>query len=192
MTAPQAGREAGREAKPDLIRALAGSAVFLLVAPGTVTGLVPWWLTGWQVRRLTGWSGVIAGVGAVLTAAGIGVLLEQFARFAVQGRGTPAPVAPPRRLVVGGLYRYVRNPMYVAVITILVGENLLLTGAGPGLALYTAVVTAAMVAFSRWYEEPALLADFGQEYREYRASVPGWIPVLRRGIRSGARGEGSG
>lgn len=183
MTAPGAGREAGRESGPDVLRALAGSAVFLLVAPGTVAGLIPWWLTGWQVRRLTGWSGVVAGVGAVLVVAGIAVLLEQFARFAVQGRGTPAPVAPPRRLVVSGLYRYVRNPMYVAVITILLGENLLLTGAGGALATYTVVVTAAMVAFSRWYEEPVLLADFGQEYREYRASVPGWIPLLRHGIR---------
>lgn len=188
MTGPDDGRKAG----PGVTRALTGSAVFLLVAPGTVTGLVPWWLTGWRVRRPTGWSGLVAGLGATLVVAGIAVLLEQFARFSVQGRGTPAPVAPPRRLVVSGLYRYVRNPMYLAVITVLVGENLLLTGAGPRLAGYTVVVTAAMVAFSRWYEEPALLADFGQEYREYRASVPGWIPMLRNGIRREARGEGRG
>jgi protein-S-isoprenylcysteine O-methyltransferase Ste14 len=164
--------------------AVAGSALFLLVAPGTVAGLVPWSITGWHVRSRDGWSGLVVGVGVVVVAAGVVVLLEQFLRFAVRGRGTPAPAAPPPRLVVTGLYRHVRNPMYVAVLVILIGENLLMPSAA--LAVYTCLAGAAMAAFARWYEEPALLARFGQDYRSYRASVPGWIPA-RLGTRPRTR-----
>ena len=93
-------------------RAAAGSLVFLALAPGVAAGLVPWLLTDWDsadpplALRLAG---------GVLIAAGTAVLLSAFARFVIEGVGTPAPVAPPEHLVVGGLYRHVRNPMYVAV-----------------------------------------------------------------------------
>jgi protein-S-isoprenylcysteine O-methyltransferase Ste14 len=96
------------------ITATAGSAVFLVIAPGVVAGLVPWWLTGWRMgaaypapARITG--AVLTGVGAV-------ALLAAFAQFAIQGQGTPAPPAPTQQLVARGLYRYVRNPMYLAVL----------------------------------------------------------------------------
>ena len=96
--------------------AAVGSAVFFLVAPGTVMGLIPWLLTGWQVREPVPYWAPMRVLEAILLLAGLIVLIQAFARFVVEGLGTPAPIAAPQRLVVGGLYRYVRNPMYVAVL----------------------------------------------------------------------------
>jgi len=156
--------------------AAAGSAVFFVLAPGVVAGLVPWWLTGWRVRQpapaWVWWPGRV--VGGVLVAAGVAVLLHAFARFVTEGIGTPAPVAPTRHLVVGGLYRYVRNPMYLAVLAVIVGQALVL--GQPVLLPYAAAVGVAVAAFVRGYEEPALRDQFGAEYDAYRRSVPGWWP----------------
>jgi protein-S-isoprenylcysteine O-methyltransferase Ste14 len=105
------------------------------------------------------------------------VLVHAFGRFVVEGAGTPAPVAPPTRLVVGGLYRHVRNPMYVAVVTTITGEALLL--ARPVLVAYAAAVALACVTFVRAYEEPMLRRQFGPQYDAYRRAVPGWWPRLR-------------
>jgi protein-S-isoprenylcysteine O-methyltransferase Ste14 len=105
------------------------------------------------------------------------VLVQAFVRFVREGRGTPAPVGPTERLVVGGLYRYVRNPMYVAVIGAIAGQALLL--GRPVLILYAAVAGAGMVAFVRGYEEPLLTARYGERYLAYRRAVPGWFPRLR-------------
>jgi protein-S-isoprenylcysteine O-methyltransferase Ste14 len=108
------------------ISAIAGTGVFLLLAPGTVAGLVPWWITRWRMQPpLLGFSGFRV-IGAVMIAAGIAVVLDSFARFALQGLGTPAPILPTRHLVVSGLYQYVRNPMYVGVLAIILGQGLLL------------------------------------------------------------------
>jgi protein-S-isoprenylcysteine O-methyltransferase Ste14 len=98
-------------------------------------------------------------------------------RFAVEGFGTPVPVAAPDRLVVGGLYRYVRNPMYVAILAAIVGQALLLGRLG--LLLYAAAVWTISAAFVRWYEEPTLTRRFGAEYEAYRRAVPAWWPRLR-------------
>jgi len=155
-------------------RAAVGSALFLVVAPGVVTGLVPFWLTGWTAGA--GWWPPLRVVGAVLVAAGMAVLLHAFARFVVEGRGTPAPVAPTAELVVGGLYRYVRNPMYLAVLSLLVGQALLLSR--PVLLAYAAVVGVSVVGFVRGYEEPTLHEQFGRSYDTYRDTVPGWGPRL--------------
>jgi protein-S-isoprenylcysteine O-methyltransferase Ste14 len=95
----------------------------------------------------------------------------------VEGLGTPAPVAPTERLVVGGLYRYVRNPMYLAVVAAVLGQAALL--AQPVLAWYALLAGAAMVAFVYGYEQPALAHRYGAQYAEYRAAVPGWWPRLR-------------
>lgn len=155
-------------------RAAAGSIVFLAVAPGVVAGLVPWLLTDWRAREpLPYWLPARA-VGAFLLAASVLVLLHAFARFVVEGVGTPAPVAPTERLVVGGLYRYVRNPMYLAVLATILGEALVL--GRPVLLLYAAAVAAAFVAFVRWYEEPTLRRRFGERYEAYRRAVPAWWP----------------
>jgi protein-S-isoprenylcysteine O-methyltransferase Ste14 len=117
-------------------------------------------------------------VGAALVLAGVGALVYSFARFVTEGRGTPAPVAPTEQLVVGGLYRYVRNPMYVALLAAIVGQALLL-GRWVLLA-YAAVVFVAVYGFVRLYEEPELARTYGQQYAAYRRSVPGWVPRLRR------------
>jgi protein-S-isoprenylcysteine O-methyltransferase Ste14 len=155
-------------------RAAAGSALFFVLAPGVVAGLIPWWLTGWEREDL--WAPLRV-VGGALLVVGLAVLLHAFARFVVEGLGTPAPVAPTEHLVVGGLYRYVRNPMYLAVLSLIVGQALLLGQLE--LLAYAALVAAAFVAFVRFYEEPTLHRQFGEEYDAYRKSVPGWIPKRR-------------
>jgi protein-S-isoprenylcysteine O-methyltransferase Ste14 len=151
-----------------------GSALFFVVAPGVAAGLVPWLLTGWDSSDPPVW---IAAVGGLLTAGGALVLLHSFARFVVEGRGTPAPVAPTERLVVGGLYRHVRNPMYVAVTAAIAGQAMLL--ARPWLLAYAAVFWCVTAAFVRLYEEPTLSSRYGEEYAAYRRAVPAWLPRLR-------------
>ncbi len=148
-----------------------GTTVFLFVAPGVVAGLVPWWLTGW-VAGPTNLALVV--VGWLLVVTGAAALLASFVRFAVEGRGTPAPVAPTDVLVVGGLYRYVRNPMYLAVVAVILGQAMVL--ARPVLLVYAAVVLAATAAFVKVYEEPTLAERYGAEYDAYRAAVRGWWP----------------
>ena len=104
-------------------RAAGGSILFLVVAPGVVAGLIPWLLTGWRPASPPAW---LQGLGWILVAVGAAILLEAFGRFVVEGVGTPAPVAPTERLVVGGLYRYVRNPMYLAVAAVILGQAAIL------------------------------------------------------------------
>jgi protein-S-isoprenylcysteine O-methyltransferase Ste14 len=155
-------------------KAALGSLVFIVVAPGVVAGLVPWLLTGWQAQGpMPYWVPLWIG-GVIFIAAGLLVLVEAFARFVIEGLGTPAPVAPTERLVVGGLYRYVRNPMYLAVAAIILGQALAL--AQPILLLYAAAYAVAVVAFVRWYEEPTLRRQFGAQYEAYRRAVPAWWP----------------
>ena len=156
------------------LRAAAGSTLFLLLAPGVVAGLIPWWITGWEAGEPFRFWVPVRVVGVLVLVAGVGVLLHAFARFVVEGLGTPAPVAPTERLVVGGLYRYVRNPMYLAVLAVIVGQALLLGRLE--LLGYAALVAAAFVAFVRWYEEPTLHRQFGDEYDAYRRAVPAWLP----------------
>jgi protein-S-isoprenylcysteine O-methyltransferase Ste14 len=148
--------------------------VFLVLVPGTVAGLIPWLLTGWEARDP--WPPLRA-VGIALIVAGVGVLLHAFLRFVVEGVGTPAPVAPTQQLVVGGLYRYVRNPMYLAVAATIVGQALVLGQLV--LLVYAAVFGVAVFAFVRWYEEPTLRRQFGDQYEAYQQAVPGWWPRLR-------------
>jgi protein-S-isoprenylcysteine O-methyltransferase Ste14 len=157
--------------------AATGSAVFFAVAPGTVAGLVPWWLTGWRLRHPVAYWAPLRVLGVLLVAAGAGVLVHAFTRFVVEGLGTPAPVAPTAHLVVSGLYRYVRNPMYVAVVAVIAGQALLLWQ--PVLLTYAAVVALAFVLFVLGYEQPTLRRQFGSSYEAYRRAVPGWWPRLR-------------
>lgn len=159
--------------------------MFLVLVPGVVAGLVPWWLTGWEVRESFAWPAVRVG-GAVLVAAGVVVLLHAFVRFVVEGLGTPAPVAPTDRLVVGGLYRYVRNPMYLAVAAIIVGQALIL--GQPLLILYTAVFALTVAAFVHRYEEPTLRRRFGEQYEAYVRAVPRWWPRREPWEAPAARG----
>jgi len=154
-----------------------GSAMFFVVAPGSVVGLIPWLLTRWQVREPVPYWAPMRVLGVILLVAGLIVLVQAFVRFVMEGFGTPAPVAAPDRLVVGGMYRYVRNPMYVAVLAAIVGQALLLGQLG--LLLYAAALWLISAAFVRWYEEPTLARRFGADYEAYRRAVPAWLPRVR-------------
>ena len=155
--------------------AIAGSAGFLIVAPGVVAGLIPWFLTDGYGLPLSS-SAAVTGAGWVPILAGLAVLLHCFARFVLEGAGTPAPIAPTERLVVGGAYRYVRNPMYVAVLSIILGQALLF--ADWSLVLYVGAVAVTVFTFVKFYEEPTLAGRYGREYDAYRRAVPGWLPRL--------------
>lgn len=157
--------------------AVLGSLAFLLLAPGTVAGVVPWWISGWQLQRP--FLGVVAlrMAGAALIVGGVAALVDAFARFALRGLGTPAPVLPTRHLVVTGPYGHVRNPMYVAVVSVILGQALLL-GDWKVLA-WGLLVWIAFHLFVVGYEEPTLRRTFGDDYEAFRASVPRWIPRLR-------------
>jgi protein-S-isoprenylcysteine O-methyltransferase Ste14 len=158
-----------------MTKAATGTVVFFVVAPGVVAGLVPWWLTRWDVGLdLPIW---VRFIGGLMIAVGVIILLNTFLRFVIEGGGTPAPVAPTEHLVVGGLYRYVRNPMYLAVVATILGQGLLL--GRPILLLYGALIWAVVALFVRFYEEPVLRGQFGVEYETYRRSVPGWLPRLK-------------
>jgi len=158
------------------LTAVLGSIVFFFVAPFVVAGVLPWLF--WKGEMMKPFLGIEETrlVGLVLMAVGVTVLVDSFARFALQGLGTPAPIAPPRHLVVTGLYRYVRNPMYVAVLAVIFGEAIYF--ADPRLAAYGVVVWLLFHAFVRLFEEPALNAQFGAAYQAYKANVPRWIPRL--------------
>ena len=156
---------------PERVRAAAGSALFLAAAPGTMAVLIPYLLTGWDPADPSTAARI---AGAALALAGVAVLLDAFARFALQGLGTPSPTTPTERLVITGPNRYVRNPMYLAVTGAILGQWLLL--GRPVLLAYALVFLAVTYAFVRGYEEPALAAQYGEEYERYRATVPGWWP----------------
>ncbi|MCU1676652.1 MAG: putative integral rane protein [Frankiales bacterium] len=158
-----------------LARAWIGTIVFLFLAPGVVAGLIPWLISGW---RLYDWGGAAWGVVPIAWIAisvGVAVLLHAFALFALH-RGTPAPVAPTETLVVTGVYRFVRNPMYLAVLAIIFGQALLFGSLW--VMLYAAIVLAAVVAFVKGYEEPTLADTYGEQYLDYRRNVRGWWPRL--------------
>jgi protein-S-isoprenylcysteine O-methyltransferase Ste14 len=154
--------------------ATAGSALFFALAPGSVAGLLPWALTGWRVGIPLPWP--VHLIGVILVLAGLLVIVPAFVRFAVEGAGTPAPVAETDRLVVGGPYRFVRNPMYIAVVLAIIGQAILL--GRPVLVVYGLVAAAAMIGFVKGYEEPHLARIYGAEYEAYRRAVPGWWPRL--------------
>jgi protein-S-isoprenylcysteine O-methyltransferase Ste14 len=124
-----------------------------------------------------GGMGSVRWLGAALIAVGVPLLLDSFARFALQGRGTPAPVLPTEHLVVSGLYQYFRNPMYVGVVTVVLGQGLVI-GSLPVLG-YGALLGLTFHLFVLAYEEPSLRRSFGAEYRRYCRNVSRWIPRLR-------------
>jgi protein-S-isoprenylcysteine O-methyltransferase Ste14 len=153
-----------------------GSAVFFVLAPGTVAGLVPWLIGGWTLQSSFVGVEVVRFAGVALIVAGLFVLIDSFARFALQGIGTPAPVLPTKHLVVSGWYRYVRNPMYVAVVAAILGQALLFTDWR--LLTYAGLIGLGFHAFVTMYEEPTLAATFGEDYALYRRAVGRWLPRL--------------
>jgi protein-S-isoprenylcysteine O-methyltransferase Ste14 len=159
-------------------RALLASALFLCLAPGTVAGLIPWWISRWRFDPPFFGLEPVRWFGVLLIALSAPVLFATFARFATEGFGTPSPLLPTEHLVVGGFYRYVRNPMYVAVISIIAGQALLLGSVY--LLAYALVVWAAFFGFVLSYEEPKLHKTYGPEYERYCARVHRWIPRRTR------------
>jgi len=158
------------------VGAAIGSFAFFWIAPATVGGWAPWWLTRWRISRPLVDGVASRAVGALILLVGVAIVVECFWRFAFKGIGTPAPVAPTRHLVVSGVYRFVRNPMYLGVLASIIGQALLL---GRAILLqYAAFVWAAFFTFVLLYEEPALGAQFGEEYARYRRHVPRWLPRL--------------
>jgi protein-S-isoprenylcysteine O-methyltransferase Ste14 len=171
--------EKGDGPQPMLTRA--GAAVVTLMSfpfgPGLVLVLFPWAITHWHSGAP--YPTAALAVGYALIVVGAVVIGISFVRFPAEGGGTPFPTNPPssRRVIVGGPYRYVRNPIYVAFVPVLVGMTLVL--ARPVLLVYGAVLMAALVAFVHWYEEPTMVKRFDAQYAEYRKRVPGWVPRIR-------------
>jgi protein-S-isoprenylcysteine O-methyltransferase Ste14 len=157
--------------------AIFGSAVFLVVAPGSVAGFVPWWISQWHMSPPFFGLEPLRWIGIGLILLGVPVVFEAFARFAWQGLGTPAPTFPTRHLVVSGLYRYVRNPMYCAIIGIILGQGILFGDAR--LILYAALVWLSFHLFVLGNEEPTLQRAYGEDYAAFCAAVPRWMPRLR-------------
>ena len=154
------------------------SLLWTLLLPGTVAGYLPWRYYG--VGRLHArWNAPEFFLGLVVVGTGAALLLACIWEFARRGRGTLSPVDPPTELVARGLYRYVRNPMYLSVATILLGE--LLLAPSRGLLLYAAIVFALFNLAVICYEEPSLRRRFGASYQRYLREVPRWIPRPPRG-----------
>lgn len=153
-----------------------GSVVFLVIAPGFIAGLVPWWICHWQSQPPFFGLSFLHFAGGFLIGVGLVALLDSFGRFALQGLGTPAPVYPTRHLVVTGMYRYVRNPMYVAVVSLILGQALVF--GNRTLLEYGAFVWIGFHLFVLLYEEPTLRASYGSEYDAFCGNVSRWIPRL--------------
>lgn len=152
--------------------------IFTVIVPGTVTILIPRWLLSSQAGRERFDIGPFRYLGLVPIVLGALIYLWCAWDFTVAGKGTPAPIDPPKELVVRGLYRYVRNPMYVGVGSVLFGEAVLFQSLA--LLAYLAVALICVFLFVVFYEEPVLTRKFGDSYRRYRETVPRWIPRIRR------------
>jgi protein-S-isoprenylcysteine O-methyltransferase Ste14 len=158
-------------------RALLGTIAFTLTIPATAIVLIPYLLTGWQLRP------PLLGIEATRSLGGALILLAAplffrfLSGFVREGHGTPAPIAPTEHLVVGGPFRWIRNPGYVAVVSLVVGQALIFAS-GTVLA-YAAVLAIGFHLFVVLYEEPTLRRQFGEQYDAYCREVPRWIPRRR-------------
>jgi protein-S-isoprenylcysteine O-methyltransferase Ste14 len=161
--------------------AAVATAAFFVVGPGTFAGLIPWLMTRWEIREPLPYWVVAQAVGVLLIGAGLIPPVHAFVQFAKAG-GTPMPIAPTQHLVVSGFNRYVRNPMYLGLLTVIVGQALLFGRLE--LLLYAAAGWVVTASFVHWYEEPTLTRQFGGEYQAYRRAVPAWRPRLHAWTRS--------
>ncbi|HEX6822271.1 MAG TPA: isoprenylcysteine carboxylmethyltransferase family protein [Candidatus Sulfotelmatobacter sp.] len=147
--------------------------LFTILVPGTVAVLIPLWLVGdmrWHANAPATW------MGAVVAVTGAAIYLRCAWEFAVIGLGTPAPIAPTKFLVTTALHRYVRNPMYIGVALLILGESVIFRSLH--LFLYAAAMVAIAHLFVILYEEPTLRRQFGESYEEYLRTVPRWVPKL--------------
>jgi len=150
------------------------SILFFILAPGMVAGFIPLALlrNGSQIQ-----TGFLTYLAFPLWLIGVAMLIWCFWDFTFKGRGTPAPIDPPRELVVSGLYNYVRNPMYVGVLFVIIGHFLWF--GFWNLLIYAAVVFIAFHSFVTFYEEPTLKRKFGAAYEDYLKRVPRWVPRIK-------------
>jgi protein-S-isoprenylcysteine O-methyltransferase Ste14 len=152
------------------------SVFFTFLLPGTVTVLIPYWLIAATDSRGPNTQSVRL-LGLPLILIGAAGLLACIWQFFSEGHGTLAPVDAPKELVVRGLYKYVRNPMYVSVVTILIGEAIFF---GSTAIIVEAVIFILLASlFVVLYEEPALRRQFGESYERYSQKVSRWIPRAR-------------
>lgn len=157
------------------VAAVLQTTVFTVLVPAMVAGFVPWMLRETSIVQAS--DGQRWAAFAVI-ALGCAIYLHTaFWGFALIGGGTPAPIAPPKTLVVQGLHRFVRNPMYIGVLLIIAGQAWLFWS--KALCVYAALLWVAFHLFVMAYDEPALRRQFGESYDKYRAAVPRWIPRLR-------------
>jgi len=155
------------------------TVLFTILVPGTVTVLVPYLILG-------GYGGLahkpLMWLGAVVVGLGAAIYFRCAWEFAVRGLGTPAPIAPTKFLVTTALHRYVRNPMYIGVLLVVMGQALLFRAVALG--IYAALLWLSFHLFVVLYEEPTLRHQFGESYQEYRRNVPRWLPKFRFSQRS--------
>ena len=147
--------------------------LFTIVVPGTVAVYVPLFFFSHAPPQLT----AISSMGGILLTISGAIYCWCLWDFAVSGQGTPAPIDPPKNLVVRGLYQYTRNPMYVSVVGAIFGWALLFTT--PQIALYGLSVATFFHLFVLFYEEPFLKRQFGSGYEEYCQKVSRWLPIRR-------------
>jgi protein-S-isoprenylcysteine O-methyltransferase Ste14 len=147
--------------------------LFTILAPGTVTVLIPSWLVG-GFRRPE--HGPLTWIGVAIFLVGAAIYFRCAWEFAVRGLGTPAPIMPTKFLVTTALHRYVRNPMYIGVFAVLLGEAVMFRSVV--LLAYAAFFCVPVQLFVVFYEEPTLQRQFGESYEQYRRSVPRWLPRL--------------
>jgi protein-S-isoprenylcysteine O-methyltransferase Ste14 len=148
--------------------------LFLLVAPTSVTILSPWLLLKYLGGHLAFDIGAAKFIGIPLIILGAAIYLWCDWNFAVTGKATPAPIDAPKVLVVNGLFTRVRNPFYIGIVTVLIGEAILFQSGV--LLIFAAVMWAAFHSFVMFYEEPHLRKTFGASYAEYCKKTPRWIP----------------
>jgi protein-S-isoprenylcysteine O-methyltransferase Ste14 len=149
-----------------------GSVLFFIAAPVVVAGVVPWSITRYTDLVET----PVAVLGLAVVALALAALVACFVQFVREGRGTPAPIAPTEKLVVGGLYRWVRNPMYLAVGAMILGQAVAF--ASIGVLVWFALFAVSVVSFVAAYEQPTLRSTYGPSYDAYCRAVPAWWPRL--------------
>lgn len=151
------------------------TTLFTIFVPGTVAVLIPRWLLGGYPRLALG---PLTWLGVLITLVGAAIYFRCAWEFAVRGLGTPAPIAPTKFLVTTALHRYIRNPMYIGVALVIVGESALFRSIH--LVEYAGLMLLIAHVFVILYEEPTLRRQFGESYEEYRRTVPRWIPTPSR------------
>ena len=157
-------------------RSIIVSILFVVFGgPGFGVVYIPFWITRFRIPAAEPWGQ--RSLAFVIIAVGLVPALESVWRFIAVGRGTLIPVVPTERLVVSGLYRYVRNPMYVGVLTAVAGETVLFESRS--MVVYWAILVLGFNLIVRLYEEPTLARRYGEEYARYKRNVRRWVPRLR-------------